>query len=193
MIELAPVALARRELLVRVVADGLRMGLQFCNGVEDAGQRVKKAAAIWFAPRRLWVIRQDDPARAAGWIGRHFADQAKVVDLDDVERILAQACAAIEPGFFAEVLDAQLFPLASGGHAVSFAYDLPAVDAMRELGGRFHRFAAAWEIRRPVGTILQTLRERAGVDLEFIFVHERMVVLEDLIAPPKSQASARIV
>ena len=188
MIGLAPVALARRELLVCVVADGLRIGLQFGNGVDDAGQRVKNADAVWFAPRRLWVIRQDAPARTSAWIRRHFADRAKDVDLDGVDRTFAQACAAIEPGFFAELLDVQLFPLASGGHAVSFAYDLPAVDAMRELGGRFHKFAAAWEVRRPVGTIVQTLRERAGVDLEFIFVHERMVVLEDLVAPPKSEA-----
>ncbi|MBW8893682.1 MAG: ATP-dependent helicase, partial [Burkholderiales bacterium] len=192
MIELAPVALARRELLVRAVADGLRLGLQFGNAVDDAGQRVKKAGAVWFAPRRLWVVRQDDPLRVTAWIRRQFADQVKDVDLDSVERMLRAACASAEPDFFTQLLDVQLFPLESGGHAVSFAYDLSMVDAMRELAGRFHKFAAAWEVRCPRDAILQALRERAGIDLDFVFVHERPVVLEDLIAPPKSEAPINV-
>lgn len=192
MIELAPVALARRELLVRAVADGLRLGLQFGNAVDDAGQRVKKAGAVWFAPRRLWVIRQDDPSRVAAWIRRQFADQVKDVDLGSVERMLRAACASAEPDFFTQLLDVQLFPLESGGHAVSFAYDLSMVDAMRELAGRFHKFAAAWEVRCPRDAILQALRVRAGIDLDFVFVHERPVVLEDLVAPPKSEAPINV-
>lgn len=187
MSALAPVALAKRELVIRAVADGLRLGVQFGHAVDDAGQRVKTAGAVWFGPRRLWVTRQDDPSRSAAWLRRQFADEVKAVDLDGVEGTLRSACVAAEPDFFTQLLDVQLFPLEAGGHAVSFAYDLPMVDAMRELGGRFHKFAAAWEIRRPREVILQVLRERAGVDLDFVFQHERFVVLEDLIAPPKSE------
>jgi len=185
---LAPVALARRELLVRAVADGRRLGLQFGSAVDDAGQRAKKTGAVWFAPRRLWVVRQEEPSRAANWLRRQFTDQERGVDLDGVEALLHSACAAAEPDFFTQLLDVQLFPLASGGHAVSFAYDLPMVDAMREMGGRFHKYAAAWEVRGPRDRILQVVRERAGVDLDFVFVHECAVVLEDLVAAPKSAA-----
>jgi superfamily II DNA or RNA helicase len=155
--------------------------------VDDAGRRVKKAGAAWFAPRRLWVVRQDDPARTVAWIRREFAD-CKDLDPEGLERTLRGACAAAEPDFFTQLLDVQLFPLESGGCAVTFAYDLAMVDAMRELGGRWHKFAAAWELRKPRAVILDVLRERAGVQPEFVFQHERPVVLENLVAPPKSEA-----
>ena len=189
MSDLAPVALARHELLVRAVTDGRRLGMQFGPSVDEAGRRVKQAGAVWFAPRRLWVVRQTDPQPASAWIRRQFADLAMGFDLEGVERTVRAGCASIEPDFFTQLLDVQVFPLArGGGMAVSFAYDLPMVDAMRELGGRFHKFAAAWELKRSREDILAVLLATAGVNSEFVFVHERPVVLEKLAAPSKSEA-----
>lgn len=189
MTMLAPVALAKQALLVRAVTDGRRLGLQFGPSVEEVGKRVKQAGAVWFAPRRLWVIRHGEPGRASAWIRQQFADLAASFDLDGVERTVRAGVASIEADFFTQLLDVQVFPLAnSGGTAVSFAYDLPMVDAMRALGGRFHKFAAAWELRRSRDEILQALQEVAGVGPEFVFLHERPVVLEQLAAPGKSEA-----
>lgn len=185
---MAPVALARRELLLRVVADGRRIGFQLSNAIDDAGARLKKAGAVWFAPRRLWVVREDTPARCAAWLRRQFPDVADGVDLDAAGPLISAACAAPQPDYYCQLLDVQVFALESGGHAVSFAYDLPAVDAMRELQGRFHKFAAAWEVRRPLPVLIKALAERAGIDPNFIFVHDRPVVLEDLVAASKSEA-----
>jgi SNF2-related domain len=189
---MAPVALAKRALLVRVVADGRRLGMQFSNAVDDAGQRAKKAGAVWFAPRRLWVMRQDAPARSSAWLKRLFVDGARHLDLAGIDTFLQDAIGAADPDYFTQVLDIQIFPLASGGHAVSANYDLPVLDAMHALGGRFHKFAAAWEVRHGAAAILKALRELAGVDETFVFVHERFVVLEDLVAPPPSEAPIQV-
>ena len=190
MTGLAPVALAKHDLLVRAVTDGRRLGLQFGPSVEEAGKRVKPAGAVWFAPRRLWVVRNAAPERASAWIRQLFADQAAAFDVDGVERTVRAGAASIEADFFTQLLDVQIFPLAStaGGTAVSFVYDLPMVDAMRALGGRFHKFAAAWELRCPRDEIMRALQEVAGVGPEFVFIHERPVVLEQLAASGKSEA-----
>lgn len=189
MTVLAPIALAKPDLLVRGVSDGRRLGLQFGPAVDDASKRVKPTGAAWFAPRRLWVVRHAEPTQAAVWIRRLFADKAASLDLDGVERTLRAGTASIEADFFTQLLDVQVFPLANGGGtAVSFLYDLPMVDAMRALGGRFHKFAAAWELNRPREQILRVLLDVAGVTPEFVFVHERPVVLEQLAASAKSEA-----
>jgi SNF2 family DNA or RNA helicase len=190
MTGLAPVALAKHDLLVLAVTDGRRLGLQFGPSVEEVGKRVKPAGAVWFAPRRLWVVRNAGPERASAWIRQLFADQAAAFDLDGVERTVRAGTASIEADYFTQLLDVQIFPLAStaGGTAVSFVYDLSMVDAMRALGGRFHKFAAAWELRCPRDEIMRALQEVAGVGPEFVFIHERPVVLEQLAASGKSEA-----
>ena len=183
---LAPVALAKRELIVRAVSDGRRIGLQFGNGVDEVGKRIKRDGAVWFAPRRLWVVPHDDMSRVGARLRSQFADLRSTLDLDSVTRSLG-ACAH-DSDYFSQLLDVQIFPLARmGGHAVSFAYDAPTVEAMRSLRGRFHKAAAAWELRAPQEVILEALFERAGVRSEFVFIHEHPVVLEDLVSAAPSE------
>ena len=88
--------------------------------------------------------------------------------------------------FFAELLDLQVIPLDDGGHAVSGAYDAFVAEAMRSLQGRFHRYAAAWEVRHSKARILEALQRVAGVDPVYVFVHETPMHLEDLVGKPKS-------
>ncbi|CAD5366574.1 DEAD/DEAH box helicase [Rubrivivax sp. A210] len=107
--------------------------------------------------------------------------------MDEVRELAAIAWRAPEPDFFACMLDLQVLPLAHGGFAVSSAYDALVVTALKGLGGRFHRHAAAWEVRRSREEIMRALLEVAGVADTFVFVHDGQVVLEDLVSAPKSE------
>jgi hypothetical protein len=180
-----PIAPARRKVLLRAVCDGRRIGLTTAP-LDDAPDAFRRHfGAHWFAPRRMWTLR-------AGVDGRTLADglaaavPKRRLDLDEVRALVDGALAAPQADFFAELLDLQVIPLDDGGHAVSGAYDNFSMEAMRSLQGRFHRYAAAWEVRHSTARILDALQRIAGVDPVYVFVHETSMHLEDLVAKPKS-------
>jgi hypothetical protein len=115
------------------------------------------------------------------------------VDLQGCDVSLRAAFAAPEPDYFTQLLDIQIFPLARGElnrgrWAISFQYDPLCVAAMRSLGGYFHKHASAWQVRADPALVIARLASIAGVQPDYVFVHEQPVVLEDL-ASPGSQGS----
>ena len=180
-----PVAPARRSFVQRAVCDGRRMGLAtpFGDGVAEL---MRSFGCAWSAPRRMWVCELAG-ARALLEGLQRAAPRWPAFTFDDARDIAAIAWREPQADFFVSLLDVQVLPLASGGFAVSSAYDALVVRAVKSLAGRFHKHAAAWEIRRSRDDILQVLRDVAGVEETFVFVHDGQVVLEDLVAPPKSE------
>ncbi|MEF7616948.1 SNF2-related protein [Aquincola sp. MAHUQ-54] len=126
--------------------------------------------------------------------------QGHHVDVEPAVPVLRAALQAPEEGYFSQRLDVQVFPLAradngSGLLAVSFSYDVPCAQAMRSLGAKYHPKARAWQVNRPrsaVDQLLQVLWAVAGVDPDYVFVHEKPVLLEDLAEGGRS-ASPLIV
>jgi superfamily II DNA or RNA helicase len=180
-----PVAPARRAFVQRAVCDGRRMGLAVPYG-DGIGQLMRELGCAWFAPRRMWLCLADRARRVFDGLTAR-ARVLPAFDTSGARDLAALAWRAPEPEFFACMLDVQVLPLAAGGSVVSSAFDPLVVSAIKGLGGRFHRHASAWEVRRPRDEILQALREHAGVPEVFVFVHGGQVVLEDLVAPPKSE------
>lgn len=180
-----PIAPARRKAVLRAVSDGRRLGLATAP-LDDAPEAFRRHfGAHWFAPRRMWTLHVglDGKAVAAGLTA---AFPKLRLDLDDAPALVDGALAAPQADYFAELLDLQVIPLDDGGHAVSGAYDTFVVEAMRSLQGRFHRYAAAWEVRHSTAGILDALQRIAGVDPVYVFVHESAMRLEDLVGKPKS-------
>lgn len=178
----SPIALRPPELLIHAVSDGRRLGMQL-HAVPGMGRELARAGAWWHPGRRMWTVHLAEAGQCLAWLQRLYAGQH--VDLDGADRLLTAALAAPEPDYFTQLLDVQVFPLVhpgQGEHAVSFAYDVPCVQAMRALGGRFHKPAAAWQIQGGAEKILASLQRLAGVAPEFVFVHEQPVVLESLAA-----------
>jgi len=176
---LQPVALALPELVHRTVSDGRRLGLTLTY-VDGAAKDLKTAGATWFGARRMWVIEAVSAGQVVDWLRKVL--QGHRFDFDEAYKPIEAALANPDRDFFTKLLDVQIFPLTTGGCAVSSLYDQPVVKCLRGLNGRFHKNAAAWEIHRPVEAILKALREHAGVDEVFVFVHEQAVVLEALLS-----------
>lgn len=184
---LSPISLKPPELLVQSVSDGRRLGLQLLN-VPGMGRALAQAGAWWHPSRRMWLVRQASFSGAGAvvdWLSRVYAGQH--VDLDDAGTDIEAAARAPVEDYFSQLLDVQVFPLArtalgKGQHAVSFGYDALCVDAMRLSRGRFHKPAAAWQVPGGIDAILESLANAAGVAPEFVFVHERPVVLEQVAA-----------
>lgn len=180
-----PVTPAKRTFLLRAVCDGKRLGLAVPY-VEDFAAAMRDLRCGWFAPRRMWVILVPNARRVLEGLQR-MAPRWPSYDLVDLRTLAAIAWRAPEPDYFTCMLDLQVLPLASGGFAVSSAYDLLVLQTLKGLGARFHRHAAAWEVHRTKQEILQALRDLAGVPEAFVFVHDGQVVLEDLVSAPKSE------
>ena len=171
---------------MRVVSDGRRIGLSTAPLDNAADAFRQSLGAHWFAPRRMWAIR-------AGVDAPSFASRLKQafpgirLDVDELPGMLDTALATPQTDFFTQMLDLQIIPLDCGGHAVSGVYDSYFVEAMRELHGRFHRNASAWEVRAGAAQIQDVLQRVVGVDPAFIFVHENVMHLEDLVSKPKAE------
>lgn len=181
----APVTPAKRTFLLRAVCDGKRLGLAVPYGDDFAGA-MRDMGCAWFSSRRMWITLVPNARRVLEGLQRMTA-RWPAYDLVDLRELAAVAWRVPEPDYFASMLDLQVLPLANGGFAVSSAYDLLVVQALKELGGRFHKHAAAWEVRRPKHEVLEALRTLAGVPEAFVFVHDGQVVLEDLVSPSKSE------
>ena len=181
-----PIAPARRTAVLRVVSDGRRIGLSTAP-LDNAAEAFRQSlGAHWFAPRRMWAIR-------AGVDGPSFAARLTQafpgirLDVDELPGMLDTALATPQTDFFTQMLDLQIIPLDCGGHAVSGVYDSYFVEAMRELHGRFHKNASAWEVRAGAVQIQDVLQRVVGVEPAFIFVHENAMHLEDLVSKPKAE------
>ena len=186
MYEPTPVKLAKRELIAKCVGDGLRIGLSLAY-VDGASKELGALEATWCAPRRMWVVEACMPSHLARALQKAYQAHAAVFDLESIEAALQAGLQQLQTDYFAQILDVQIFPLAGGGMAISSLYDRPIVRVMRGLGGLFHKYAQAWEVHRSVQEILRALQNDAGITHDFVFVHERPVVLEDLVAAPKSE------
>jgi len=196
MVDLAitPVELKAPEAVTRVVSDGVRVGFGLVYS-DGASRVLQRAGANWLAARRMWVTRAGPAGELLSWLRECL--QGHHLDVDAAGPLVAAALAKPERDYFAQVLDVQIFPLANsqdgasgvgGSYAVSFEYDGLTVDAMRSLRGLFHRHASAWQVHGTSAAILERLQAVARIAPEFIFVHERPVVLEELGSPGKSAA-----
>jgi hypothetical protein len=193
---IVPVSLRPPELIVKAVGDGLRIGLQTL-AVPGLSRPLAAQGAWWFAPRRMWVMAAASPQSVCAAIGRAYAGQ--FVDLNDLDRTVAAALDEPQLDFFTALLDVQIFPLQGhdeqmwrGRYAVSALYDELCRGALRGLGGYFHKYAAAWQVKADPQAIIACLGQAAGIAPEFIFVHERPVVLEELSSPVDSHAPIRV-
>ena len=181
-----PVTPARRHLVTRIVSDGLRIGLAtvYADGV---GSAMRELGATWSAARRMWICPVESMREL---LGRLEGSAAPFGDLDvgGVRDVALAAWAAPSRDFFAAVLDVQMMPLATGGFALTSAYDPLIGKAAKSLAGRFHKHVKAWELRgHPREAVLEALRDLAGVDSCFVFEHEALVMLEDLGSASASQ------
>lgn len=177
-----PVVLTPPDLLVKACFDGRRLGLQLVH-VPGLSRPLAAYGAWWSSARRMWVVDTTDAAQAAQMLKQAYAGQ--FVNLDHVDVVLRAAMSAVEPDYFAQLLDVQVFPLVKGDlqrgrYAVSFTFDPLCVQAMRSLGGFFHKHAAAWQVRAEPEQIMQRLASIAGIKPEYVFVHEQPVVIEEL-------------
>lgn len=181
-----PVAPARRKALLRAVSDGRRLGLCLAP-IDAAGPLLRtELRAHWFAPRRMWTLRAGVDRGDLGDRLQRLSPGERL-DVDDLASLVDAAEGAPQDDYFTQLMDLQIIPLDSGRHAVSGIYDYFFVEAMRALNGRFHKYAAAWEVGVALARILEVLREIAGVDPVYVFVHETAMHLEDLVAKPSSE------
>ena len=190
----APVQLVAPDVLVSAIADGFRLGLGL-HYIDGMGLSLKRARAWWFAPARLWVIQESNAVWASEWLQGVYCNQH--VSMDAVMPMLAAAIEKPHHDYFTQRLDVQVFPLAKadfskGRYAVSFTYDAPCVRAMQSLGGQFHPAAKAWQVHGSSEQILRALKNLAGVDAAFIFVHEQPVVLENLASPANTKSPIQV-
>lgn len=186
--EPTPVVIAKRQLVTRCVTDGRRTGLALAFVDGAAKQLTSELGAVWLAPRRMWIVDAMDHAALQRRLGEVYAHHSGVFDLQGMGATLREGTRQPDLDFFSQVLDVQVFPLQPRGWAVSSCYDKPVIRAMQRLRARFHKFAQAWEVQHPLSDVLAELQETAGIAQDYVFVHERPVVLEDLVAPPKSEA-----
>ena len=181
-VRLGPVSISPPELLLKACSDGHRVGLQLVS-VPGMQRPLADYGGWWCSARRMWMLNAATPERVQEVLEHAYAGQ--FVDLAEVDVTLRSALAAVQPDYFTQLLDVQIFPLAKGDlargrWAVSFQYDPLCVQAMRSLGGYFHKHASAWQVRADPQQIQQRLLSIAGIKPEFIFTHEQPVVLEQL-------------
>ena len=184
-LQIVPVVPARRRLLQRSACDGRRLGLSL-QYVEGLSAAMRELGGVWSPLRRMWVCEVGVAKRLI----QGLKDQAGRWPAYTMEGLHEAALAAWRqptPDYFVELLDVQVLPLARGGLAVSSEYDPLVVKALKSLAGRFHRHARAWEVQAHVADLLRALEDIAGVGEVFVFRHEGQGVLEDLVAPPKSE------
>jgi len=134
----------------------------------------------------MWVIEVQGLRAVLDGLNAHAA-RWPALSIVDARAAALAAWQSQTPDFFVSLLDVQVLPLQGGGFAVSSSFDALVVRAIKQLGGRFHKHASAWEVRADRQAILQALEQIAGVSPDYVFQHEGQVVLEDLVAAPKSE------
>lgn len=174
-----PVSIAKQQLIQRCVSDGRRIGIgiPFVEGL--SGRLCHELSAAWCAPRRMWVVKQTSPQLLAARLNNIFRASA-TYDLSDLEQNISSFISTCSLNFFAEVLDVQIFKLTDGNLAISSHFDSLVVSSMKDLRGVFHKFAKAWVVTANLDDVLTALRTVAGIDPEFIFIHDKPFILENL-------------
>ena len=180
-----PVAPAKRAFVQRAACDGRRLGLavQYAEGVAEA---MRELGAAWAPHRRMWVCELAGARRLLEGLQAQ-SRRWPAFSLDDMRPMALAAWQQPTSDYFTSLLDVQILPLARGSLAVSSEFDSLVVRAIKSLGGRFHRHAKAWEVKAHRDDVLKALEQIAGVSEEFVFQHDCQGVLEDLVAPPKSE------
>lgn len=181
----APVAPAQRPFVQRAACDGRRVGLATPYGA-DVNELMRSLGASWAPHRRMWVSEVSGMRPLLDGLQR-AAIHLPAFSFDAARDVAVTAWQNPQSDYFTALLDVQLLPLAKGGHAVSAAFDPLVVRALKQLGGRFHKHAQAWEVHRPPHVILEALKCVAGVEETFVFVHDSQLLLEDLVTGAKSE------
>jgi hypothetical protein len=185
---LQPVALAAPQLVLRCVSDGRRIGVQLAY-TDQVSRHLKAGGGSWHAARRMWVRYAANGLgvqEVLAWLREAHAGHW--VDLDSGAALIEAALANPQPDFFCQQLDVQVFALSKGGLAVSAVFDEAVLSCLRRLHGCYHRHANAIEIQGgTLEQLLSALESEAGVASEFVFVHERAVVLEDFHASASAE------
>lgn len=181
-VQIGPVFIMPPDLLLQAAFDGNRFGVQLTH-VPGLKRPLAAYDAWWCAARRMWMLDVNDAGRIEQILQHAFAGQ--FVDLERIDVTLRAAVTAPQHDYFTQLLDVQVFPLEKGDlsrgrFAVSFTYDPLCVRAMRALGGYFHKHASAWQVRATPEEIQARLKSIAGVQPEYVFVHEQPVVIEEL-------------
>jgi len=181
----SPVTPALRPFVQRAACDGRRMGLATPFG-QGVNLLMRSLGATWTPYRRMWVCEVSTMRELLDGLQR-AADHLRGFALEDARDTALTAWQNPQADFFTSLLDVQVLPLAKGGYAVSSAFDVLVVRALKHLGARYHKHACAWEVRRPRDEIMRALRDMAGVEDTFVFVHDGQLLLEDLVAGAKSE------
>jgi hypothetical protein len=169
----------------RAACDGLRMGLATPFG-QDVNELMRSLGATWMPCRRMWVCEVSAMRELLDGLQR-AALQLQAFSAAEARDVAATAWQNPQRDYFTSFLDLQILPLAQGGFAVSSAFDTLVVRAIKQLGGRFHKHAQAWEVRLPREAILEALHRVAGVDETFVFLHDGHLLLENLVAGARSE------
>lgn len=189
-IDSGPVELPAPQLVLGAASDGRRLGLQLAF-VDGASAALKGHGGVWLGPRRMWIRPVAGVDEHIDWLRDTHGEGW--FDYEGARAVVEAALAGPDSGFFTQRLDVQVFPLVDGGVALSSHYDELVVQAMKSTRGRFHKFAAAWEIRNcAVGRLLAVLKDVAGVDEEYVYVHESPILLEAMHGPSGSPVPIRV-
>jgi superfamily II DNA or RNA helicase len=185
---IAPVQAPQVPFLSAVFSDGKRVALRTVMH-PSASSEMRRLAGTWCGGLRAWVFTVDafknkvlhtlpSTVRRAGL----FA-----IESDELAERARLAYRSHTANVVTEHLDCQLLPLKDGGFVCQFQYDPLLVECMRDLKGRWHKNAAAWELRQPIQEVLSALHDVAGVAEDLIFVHDQVIELEELAGPSENE------
>jgi superfamily II DNA or RNA helicase len=175
----APVTLPRMAMVTHVLSDKLRVGLAMPL-FPDAKSFARDRQGAWNSTHRMWVfsnkafrdwVLPSVPSVLASW---------PTFDCVDLRSVASEAFRHAKQDLFVPSLDVQLMPLKQGTWACQFRFDGVLVEAMRALQGTWHKPAGCWELSQPIEEILLALERRAGVTVNDVFIHDQVLLLEDL-------------
>lgn len=183
------VVLKLQCLVLMVVFDGCCVGLQLVYS-DGLGKWLGKVGVVWFVLWCMWVVEfggvisQDkfDFDRQVVCLMIWFDGQVEG-DYDEVGvyQVVCVVIVVIEVIYFMQLFDVQIFLLVEGGFVVLFQYDLLMVKVMWLFGGCFYKFVLVWEVWGVVLVIFVVIKVVVGVDEEFVFVYECLLVFEQLV------------
>jgi superfamily II DNA or RNA helicase len=183
-----PVTLPRMAMVTHVLSDGWRVGLAmplFLGAKAFARDR----QGAWCSPHRVWVfsntafrdrVLNGMPAVLASW---------PTFDCLDLRAVARHAYRLAKADLFVPTLDVQLMPLQQGTWACQFHFDGVLVEVMRGLQGIWHKPAGCWELSQTKEEILRALEQLAGVTINDVFIHDQVLLLEDLSVPTANAVS----
>jgi superfamily II DNA or RNA helicase len=175
----APVSLPRKPLVTNVLKDGFRTGLAM-PFFSDAKAFARERSGAWHSGQRMWVFSEAKFGSNVRRDLRRLIASLPTFDCDELDALCALASQHVRQDLFVSLLDVQLMPLQQGTWACLFRYDDVLVQAMRTLRGRWHKPANCWELPQSLDQIMAALAQYAGVTADDVFVHDQVLLLEDL-------------